>query len=310
MIQSGVKNNPPVQLQAKILSINNVAPHHFSFSLLAPQIAAAAQAGQFIHVLPRDSRTSDPLMRRAFSIMSVGREQIDILFRVGGKGTYQLSKARIGEDLDVLGPLGQPFDIQKFHVKQNGKIQTVPLLIGGGVGVPPLFFLGKTLKNLGLKPVMMIGARDHHDVLAVADFERLGIETQVATDDGSLGHTGRVTDLLSSALIQLSLDKSESIASESIASRAVVYACGPLPMLRAVAALAAQFEVPCQVSMEENMPCGIGVCNGCVVAMKTDGVLPNSQESGSLNNSDYGRYRRICIAGPAVWASEVDWEAA
>lgn len=160
-----------------------------------------------------------------------------------------------------------------------------PILVGGGVGVPPLIFLGRTLRRQGFEPLMLLGARGIGEVLGRDDLQQLAIETRIATDDGSLGRRGHVTELLEEAL-------------QGDAKR-VIYACGPWPMLRAVAALAACFQVPCQVSLEENMPCGIGVCNGCVIAMR--------QEEDAA--SDYGRYQRICMAGPALWADQVDWEA-
>lgn len=266
-----------------VVRIESVAPLHFQISFAAPDIAARAQAGQFVHILPRAATDCDPLLRRAFSILSVREGEIDILFRVEGRGTRWLSMRRTGDVLDVIGPLGHPFDLTPFHVKQP----PVVLLVGGGVGVPPLIFLAQTLCARQYPPLFLIGARSQPDVLGTTGLSQMGIETRIATDDGSAGHAGRVTDLLENALSVLPPERS-----------GVVYACGPFPMLKAVAKVAARFGVRAQVSLEENMPCGIGVCNGCVVAMK-----PSSE------SSDYGRYRRICIEGPAVWAHEVDWEA-
>jgi dihydroorotate dehydrogenase electron transfer subunit len=263
---------------APVVSIENVAPHHFLLTLNAPVVAASAQAGQFVHILPRVGLGSDPLLRRAFSIMAISGDNIEVLFRVEGRGTTQIAKARPGDLLDILGPLGRPFDLTPFHVKQN---VPTPILVGGGVGVPPMVFLAKTFGEMKLKPEVLVGARGSAEVLGESYFNALGLEVAIATDDGSRGHAGRVTDLLLDVL--------------QAHSNTVVYACGPLPMLRAVAKVAERFEAPCQVSMEENMPCGIGVCNGCVVAMRD-------------TSTDYERYRRICIEGPAVWATEIDWE--
>lgn len=285
---------------APIAAIENVAHRHFLFSLHAPQIASIARAGQFIHVLPRSASGHDPLLRRAFSIMAARDEQIEILFRVEGQGTAQLAEKRVGQTMDVLGPLGQPFDVSLFHVKQEDMARKLlPILLGGGVGVPPMVFLGATLKSSGHDPVMLIGARTSKELLALNNFQQIGIATQVVTDDGSAGQQGRITSLLESKL-------SEIAAEQEI--QPVIYACGPLPMLRAVADLAARFSALCQVSLEENMPCGIGVCNGCVVAMKRDNGF-ESVKTEALSGSDYGRYQRICVSGPALWANEVDWEA-
>lgn len=267
---------------APLVAVKTVTPLHFQLSLRAPVIASRARAGQFVHILPRDAGASDPFLRRAFSIMATRGEEIDILFRVEGRGTRHLSTLRAGENIDVIGPLGRPFDLIPFHVKQP----PLALLVGGGVGVPPLVFLSHTLRARQLTPLVLIGARTGSDVLAGAQFAEMGVETRLATDDGSVGQHGRVTDLLERAFDELPKE-----------TRVVIYACGPYPMLRAVAALAARYDAPCQVSLEENMPCGIGVCNGCVVAMKS------KQYEG-----DYGRYRRICLEGPALWAHEVEWE--
>jgi dihydroorotate dehydrogenase electron transfer subunit len=188
----------------------------------------------------------------------------------------------VGDIIDLLGPLGRPFDLSIFHGKQEDL--PTPILVGGGVGVPPMVALGETLTRMNLAPLAIIGARSAPEILCEVQFAALGITPLITTEDGSLGRAGRVTALLEEALER---DRN-----------AVVYSCGPFPMLRAVAALAACYGARCQVSMEENMPCGIGVCNGCVVAML----------AGDSNASDYERYRRICIEGPAVWADEIDWE--
>jgi dihydroorotate dehydrogenase electron transfer subunit len=263
---------------APVISNTNVAPRHYAMILEAPKIASVARAGQFVHVLTRDASNRDPFLRRAFSIMAVREPHIEILFRVEGRGTAWLSEVEPGQVVDLLGPLGNPFDLEPFHVKQGLQ----PILVGGGVGVPPMVFLGETLKEQGLEPLAIVGARSQAEVLCEPQFANLAIPCLIATEDGSQGRQGRVTLLLEEALTEN--------------PNSVVYSCGPWPMLHAVAAVAARFGALCQVSMEENMPCGIGVCNGCVVAMK--------QES---EGTDFERYRRVCIEGPAMWATEIDW---
>lgn len=263
---------------APVVANMNVAPRHFAMILDAPDIAATAQAGQFVHVLTRDASNRDPFLRRAFSIMAVRAPHIEILFRVEGRGTAWLSEVQAGETVDLLGPLGNPFDLAPFHVKQGLQ----PILVGGGVGVPPMVFLGETLKQAGHEPLAIVGARSKPEVLCEPQFANLAIECRVATEDGSHGRLGRVTNLLEEALQEN--------------PEAVVYSCGPWPMLRAVAAVAEKYGALCQVSMEENMPCGVGVCNGCVVA---------TQPSGQ--STDFERYRRVCIEGPAMWSTEIDW---
>jgi len=300
---SGRSVAPPRQIVATVVEHQEVAPAHYKMRIAAADIAAGAQAGQFVHVLPRNITTRDPLLRRAFSIMAVTDDDITILYRIMGRGTAWLSTLDAGSNVNLIGPLGKPF----------APLSESAILVGGGVGVPPLVMLastattgttatgvetatpiasrgdaktpapehrepGTTQPNL----VAIVGARTHHDLIGLAEFEQLGVPVLTSTDDGSAGHHGRVTDLLEAQLT----NKSECL---------VVYSCGPFAMLRAVAALCQKYNVPCQVSLEENMPCGVGICNGCVVPVVGSG-------------DDYGRYRRICVDGPVAWAHEIDWE--
>ncbi len=260
------------RIMASVISQIEIAPRYFRLRFLAPHIAQRATAGQFVHILPRAHYTLDPLLRRAFSIMSTCGETFEILYRVEGRGTALMSQWNDGALVDVLGPLGNGF----------AALPTPPqraILVGGGVGIPPMAMLAsRCTANHAL--VALIGARSQEEVICVEDFAQYDVPVHIATDDGSVGHHGYVTELLK---IELQTDK-----------QAVVYACGPLPMLRAVARVCADFNVPCQVSLEENMPCGVGVCNGCVVPVANAG-------------DDYERFRRICIQGPVLWTHEIDW---
>ena len=260
----------PSQFLAPIIAHEEVAPLHFRMRLEAPQLAREALAGQFVHVLPRDGSLSDPLLRRAFSILSVEGDTFELLYRVMGRGTRQMSSWAVGQQVDVIGPLGRPFAPLAAH----------SILVGGGVGVPPMAMLAARTERKQV--TALIGARNADDVLCREDFERLNVPCEVATQDGSLGHHGLITDLLEHHLQQ------------AVKEDTAVYTCGPLPMLRAVAALCERFAIPCQVSLEENMPCGVGICNGCVAPVIGGG-------------DDYSRYRRICIDGPVCWAHEIDW---
>lgn len=251
------------------------APLHIRFTFLNQEIADNAYAGQFVHVLPRNSQSYDPLLRRAFSIVSVQEGTFDVLFKIVGAGTEMMAQWQVGETVDLMGPLGKPFEI----------LNRDSLLVGGGVGTPPMAMLASqidTSKGQSIKA--LIGARTNAEVLCAADFSRYEIPVSIATDDGSAGHHGFVTELL----------KNELEASSCKDYMPDVYACGPLPMLRSVARICHDYEALCQVSAEENMPCGIGVCNGCVIP-----VLGQSD--------DYGSFRRICVDGPVAWAHEVDW---
>ncbi len=297
---------------------------HYQLRLQCPQLAQSAQPGQFVHILPSpnsDSFHFDPLLRRAFSIMSVGKsedsqtkETIDVLFRVEGRGTKLLAQSQIGDEIDLIGPLGLAFDISSygisfdvehslFHVKQSTADRRV-IVVGGGVGVPPLVFLSDVLSKAGVEVEGIIGARTSNEIIGWDELDTFCQRVSVTTDDGSRGHHGRVTDILADVLNQSNEEDKAVIP--------IVYACGPLPMLRAVAQMCASLGVKCQVSMEENMPCGIGVCNGCVVRVCQKEKELKDREGSRIDRQEdwsaYHSYRRVCVEGPACWADEIDWE--
>jgi dihydroorotate dehydrogenase electron transfer subunit len=292
-----------IQTVATITEHIEVAPRHFRLRFAAPSVAEAAKAGQFVHVLPRSYRSVDPLLRRAFSILAAQADAVDILYRVEGRGTWQMSQLHVGDTVDVLGPLGRAFTPSHRAI-----------LVGGGVGVPPLAMLAAQqhtalqAEDLRSSPrteiatarmEALVGARTKDELICLGIFASRGVPVQVATDDGSAGLHGLVTELLAQHLRQIAATGTIPVSAiptgaASAEDAPTVYACGPLAMLRAVAALCAEFEVPCQVSLEENMPCGVGVCNGCVVRVAEAG-------------DDYGRYKRICIEGPVMWAHEISW---
>jgi dihydroorotate dehydrogenase electron transfer subunit len=263
-------------LHAVIVRHEPIAPGHFCLTLRASEIAAHSRAGQFVHVLPRAAATFDPLLRRAFSITAVREDEFDIIYRVEGRGTALLAQHLAGETLDILGPLGQPF-----------QVETGPMiLVGGGVGVPPLARLAQQERGQDSNRNIhaLLGARSRDDLLCQDEFKTYGVAVSAATDDGSAGIHGRVTHLLDELLAE----------PRFVHDKPAVYACGPLPMLRAVADICARTAIRCQVSLEENMPCGVGVCNGCVVETRDPG-------------DDYGKYRRICVDGPVIPAHEIAW---
>lgn len=291
MLIASVPTVPAQPYKALVVSHVQINPGYYRLKLQCPFVAAHAQPGQFIHVLPPRAGF-DPLLRRAFSILNVDGDAIEVLYRAAGKGTTLLSSVVPGQTIDLLGPLGRP-----FHIGQGDVV-----LVGGGVGVPPLVFLAQHLrtrlalreqsdKNRPFSLTAIIGGRTRFDVIGQSELENLQVGVQVATDDGSAGHHGLVTDLL-----RRHIETKASLHPDSTnnSQLPIVYSCGPYPMLRTVAHLCAEFEVPCQVSLEENMPCGIGVCNGCVVPVVQAG-------------DDYGLFRRICVEGPVLWSHEVDW---
>ena len=255
------------QEKSTVLAREQLTPEVVRLTLRCPRIAATAQPGQFVMV--RAGETLDPLLRRPFSIHRLTADgSLAILFKVLGKGTRLLATALPGSTLDVIGPLGHGFvpDLIGPHC-----------LIGGGMGIAPLYFLAQyLLKNGGshANPPVLLGAQTQAELLLLAqEFTDLGYPVLTATDDGSLGHQGLVTDLLDTILPQIRQ----------------VYVCGPMPMMRTVAAKCKAAGVACQVSLESHMACGLGACLGCTVAAAKGG------------------YRHVCKDGPVFAAEEVLW---
>ncbi len=234
---------------------------------LRPAEPFSAVPGQFAMVRVGDGL--EPLLRRPFSLHRVDRSgEFELMFRVVGGGTRRLARARVGDRLDVLAPLGRGFDLADER----------PVLVGGGVGVAPLLFLAEALLDRGLRPTLLLGGRTDRDLLCHDDFRCLAVPYRLATEDGSLGEAGRVTRLLQPELTR---------GGEAPA----VYACGPAPMLAAVAALCRGRAARCQVSLEASMACGIGACLGCVAPRPGGGYL------------------RVCKEGPVFDAGQVAWDA-
>ena len=230
----------------------------------APQIAAAAQCGQFVHIACGEGN----MLRRPISICLAGDGAMHIVFQVKGSGTEWLAERKEGDTLDVLGPLGHGFDVKALGAK--------PVFLGGGIGVPPMLQTATCAKDAGASPRAILGFRNQGAVILEDEF-RAACETFVTTDDGSYARHGFVTDVLK----------------ELLAGATGVAACGPKPMLKAIAALAKQAGLPCQVSMEERMGCGIGACLVCACALKA--------ENGET------RYGHVCKDGPVFDAEEVEW---
>jgi dihydroorotate dehydrogenase electron transfer subunit len=270
-----------MQFNSMILANAEVSPGYFRMKMTVPGELLAARAGQFIMIKVRNA--IDPLLRRPFGIFDLGvippdfsggSEQpfLEILYRVVGPGTATLSVLHHGDHLDILAPLGRGFDAGE---RSDGKI-----LVGGGVGLAPLYYLAKNLVAES-RVRLFIGGKTKEDVLCVTEFERLGVETYVATDDGTLGERGLVTEALERQLA-------------STSDPATIFACGPMPMLKAVADIAGRNRIPCQVSLEAYMACGMGACLGCVVkGMNHDEYTPD--------------YRCVCKEGPVFDFQELQW---
>ncbi|HFQ80423.1 MAG TPA: dihydroorotate dehydrogenase electron transfer subunit [Desulfobacterales bacterium] len=261
-----------IQVKRQIILNESLGADIYRLSIQAPEIAAAAQAGQFIMV--KAGMGFDPLLRRPFSIHQVEGDEIRILFKRLGKGTALLSKLNAGERLDILGPLGNAFTLK----------QPPCCLIGGGMGVAPLLFLAQTMLSRGITPHILLGARNKEELMAfLPAFQALGCPLQYATDDGSMGQRGFIIEALPPLLAKDNKVKWQ------------VYSCGPYPMMRAVAAIC-HSKWPCQVSMETMMACGISACLGCTVTAR------NTNEKG-------GQYLHVCQDGPVFAADRIEWKS-
>ena len=269
--------------QTAVLSNEEVAEAHYLLRCECPEIAQGAQPGQFVHVMV--SPGTGLLLRRPFTIYTVEGTQITMLYQIIGEGTKHLSQMPIGTRLQVLGPLGKPFDIVSSSASA--------ILVGGGAGIASLMLLAVALRERGIPTLAFVGARHQARLLCVTDLEALGIAVHIATEDGSVGHHGFVTECL------------REVLGDTDGKPQQIYACGPHGMLSAVAQIAADVAVPTQIAMENRMGCAMGVCLGCVCPVRVEVFTP---QRGSLPDAHQIAYARVCTEGPVFNASDIVWE--
>ncbi len=246
----------------------------FKLTFSSPSISQKAKPGNFIHV--RVSTGDRPLLRRAFSIHSIDKNKktFDILFRVVGKGTEILSRTIPGEWLDTLGPGGNSFTLP-------AKSKEI-MLVAGGMGIAPLWFLLTHLREKGIDPsriTFLYGAKTKRELLYLDKFKKIKLRLILTTDDGSWGEKGLVTDSFLREIKRRNQDY----------SNLAVYSCGPEMMLVRMSTLAKELNLSCQISLETHMACGVGACWGCAV------------------ESSNGTYRRACADGPVFDAREISF---
>jgi dihydroorotate dehydrogenase electron transfer subunit len=266
----------PVRERCEVLERKRAGAYQ-ALTLVAPRIAEAARPGQFVHLLAGEDR-SFPL-RRPFSIHRVERPgaalgTVEVVFDVVGAGTRAMARLRPHDVVDVLGPLGRPF------IPPADPVGCV--LVGGGYGTAPLFFLAGELRARRCRVDFVIGAATAARLLDAMEAKRLGHSLTVTTDDGSAGRRGLVTDPLPELLGRTGAGR--------------VYACGPMPMLAAVSRVAAAAGIPCQVAVEEQMACGTGICFSCVLP-----VRGNGEAAGET------RMARSCLEGPVFDGAAIAW---
>lgn len=276
--------------RSQLISIERFPGEQYIMRMRAPQCAAAAQPGTFVHVSCDDSIP----MRRPLSIMRVVDDCIDILYKIVGDGLRRLAGKQPGDEISVLGPIGVPF--RPHPARPNC------LLLGGGVGIPPMIFLADTLRaDSNWQPLALLGSEipfpfalqssslaapwaDAAIDRAMPILENWGIPSRLASLSGFPGcFYGNVTELAAAWL--------QSLAVPELA-KTQVFACGPTQMLKAVAELAAHYELPCQVSLEEFMACAVGGCAGCAV---------------EINTPDGPAMKRVCVDGPVFAANTIVW---
>jgi dihydroorotate dehydrogenase electron transfer subunit len=253
---------------AELVSKREVIPGTFHFVLHAPVLARQSRPGQFVMIQVQDG--TDPLLRRPISLCGSGTETVEILFQVRGSGTKLMASWNPGHAVNVIGPFGNgfiiPVDMQ------------AAALVAGGIGAAPLLFLAKVLSAEFKKITFIFGSATRIDSAILSGVEGRINEYLHVTEDGSTGHAGLVTGAFESRVN----------TGEFGSGRTCIYSCGPFPMLKKVARIAASHTIPCQVSLEAHMACGVGACLGCVVETK-DG------------------FKRVCADGPVFDSSVLDW---
>jgi dihydroorotate dehydrogenase electron transfer subunit len=265
---------------AEILFNDRVSPELYHMGLLCPEIAARIQPGQFLMV--RVQEGFDPLLRRPFAVHRIHHNDpptsFEMLYRVVGRGTRLLAHMQAAASLNLLGPLGRGFEVPG----QDGFV----LMVAGGIGIAPLPHLAEILVSSGFKGpfVLWFGGKTAAELVCVKHFKDLGFAVQLVTEDGSAGRQGLVTGHLKQWL------------SERGELPKVIYSCGPYPMQRLVAEMAARLGIPSQLSMEALMGCGVGACLSCSLRCRPpkDGLDPH--------------YLNVCQDGPVFAGEEIVWE--
>ncbi|MCD8180649.1 MAG: dihydroorotate dehydrogenase electron transfer subunit [Firmicutes bacterium] len=244
----------------RLIRKKEIADGIFDFVIESEDIAGETQCGQFLHINCGEST----FLRRPISICDAGNGEVRFIFEVKGKGTEELAKKEVGDYIDVMGPLGHGFEI-KSGVKN-------PVIIGGGIGVFPLYKLARELKTADV----FLGFRSKDRVVMEEEFERTAKTVIVGTDDGSYGYNGYIASAMEQYLSFHDCD--------------MIYSCGPMPMLKAVKKIAEDRGIRCQISLEQRMGCGIGACLVC---------------SCETNKEGSDKYAKVCTNGPVFYSEEV-----
>jgi len=267
------------ELNARIISQTSPAKDIYILSIEAPEIASLARPGQFCMLqAAAGENIHDPLLPRPLSIHNTdSKTAVQFLYRRVGKGTALLSAMEKGDHLRILGPLGKGFtwSPKGHHV-----------IVGGGMGIAPLLFLASAMKNTGTRTTVILGAASADELVSLDAYRQVVQDgrLKIATEDGSAGHRGLVTELLKDLL-------NEEFRDNETNEGASVMTCGPWPMMKAVANICSSHGLPCQVSLEAHMACGSGLCLGCAVPAAEHG------------------YVHVCRQGPVINAEAIKWQS-
>ncbi|MEK7578346.1 MAG: dihydroorotate dehydrogenase electron transfer subunit [Patescibacteria group bacterium] len=283
--------------KSKIISNKKIKDNYFEIIVDALEIASSAYPGQFVNI--RVAEGFEPLLRRPLSIHRVDGGRVILLYEALGKGTQILSQRKKGEYLDIIGPLGNGFRIANREPRLPAGEAGTTILVAGGMGTAPLIFLAEKLAEIknqksNIKNLVLIGAKSKNHILCEKEFKELGCEVKIATDDGSRGFKGYVSDLLIKTLSTVNCQL------------LTIYACGPAPMLKEIGHISQKYNIPAQVSLEAHMACGIGACMGCVIKTQNS-KLKTQNDNAKLKMKNEFEYKRVCKEGPVFDASEVIW---
>lgn len=272
-----MEDNMPKQLTNRVISVDLLAEDIYRMKLESEYISSTARPGQFVNI--KCCEGNEALLRRPVSICTADRNNgsYDIVFQKKGRGTELLAGKKPGDALDILGPLGNGFDLDIRYRRIA--------VVGGGIGVFPLLFVLRESRAVVKRAYL--GFRSQGNIVLEKEFRENSISLEIATDDGSYGTHGFVTDLLKNDLLSEHYD--------------MIYACGPIPMLKKTASIAEESGAACQVSMEQRMGCGFGTCLVCACRTR-------AEETGEECEGQTWQYSHVCKDGPVFDAGKVIFE--
>jgi dihydroorotate dehydrogenase electron transfer subunit len=287
-----LKGNFMIQVASKIVSNKRITENCWRVVLDSPQISSEVRPGQFIHM--KVGGENGPIFRRPFSVfrrvpLKGSHLGIEIVYKVIGTGTRVMTGLRKGDTVDIIGPLGHGFELDR-----NKSVQVV---MAGGTGAACLFLLAEEISKAGLQLKVLLGAEIKASVLLKKEYAALNGEVMVSTDDGAYGFHGFVTQMLDRAFQE-----------GKISTDCVVYSSGPEPMLKALASICQKYHIPAQVSVERHMMCGIGACLACVCRVDPNHISKNRDLESShiqfVSGKEFG-YALVCKDGPVFDINEV-----